>query len=87
MHLTSESFQNGARIPAEYAFGVPGDGVPMRLGANRNPSLGWSDAPAATRSFALICVDTDVPSVFTDVNQTGRSIAHTTCHVRTSSTG
>lgn len=76
MQIRSDSFAHLARIPAEYAFGVPGSDTPMAFGANRNPHLAWSGAPAATRSYALICVDVDVPSVFDDANQPGRSIAH-----------
>lgn len=76
MQLHSDSFTHQARIPAEYAFGVPGTDAPMAFGANRNPHLAWREAPAGTRSYALICVDPDVPSVFDDANQPGRRIAH-----------
>jgi len=75
MILTSESFSDGSRIPAEFAFGRRGDaGEPCVLSANRNPQLAWRDAPAGTRSFALICVDPDVPSRGDDVNQPGRTV-------------
>lgn len=40
------------------------DRIPVRCtcdGANVSPPLAWSDAPAATRSFALICSDPDAP--------------------------
>lgn len=75
MRLTSESFRNDARIPAEFAFGKPGDaGEPCVLSANRNPQLAWKDAPAGTKSFALVCIDGDVPSRGDDVNQPGRTV-------------
>src|SRR5690606_977309 len=57
MHISSESFGHGQPIPAEFAFGTP-DG----LGGNRNPQLAWGDAPAGTRSFALLCIDPDAPT-------------------------
>ena len=57
MHIGSESFGHGQPIPAEFAFGAPGG-----LGGNRNPQLAWGDAPAGTRSFALLCIDTDAPT-------------------------
>ncbi|QDW66658.1 YbhB/YbcL family Raf kinase inhibitor-like protein [Luteimonas granuli] len=57
MRIQSESFGHGRPIPAEFAFGTP-DG----LGGNRNPQLSWSGAPAGTRSFALLCIDADVPT-------------------------
>lgn len=58
MRIHSESFENGKPIPAEYAMGTP-DG----FGGNRNPHLAWDDVPAGTRSFALLCVDPDAPTV------------------------
>lgn len=57
MKLSSDSFQHGQPIPAEFALGAP-DG----FGGNRNPQLAWRDAPAGTRSFALLCIDTDAPT-------------------------
>lgn len=57
MHIASASFEHRARIPAEFAMGTP-DG----FGGNRNPELHWDDVPAGTRSFALLCIDTDAPT-------------------------
>lgn len=57
MKLCSSSFENGGRIPAEFAMGAPGG-----FGGNRNPDMAWDDVPAATRGFALLCIDTDVPT-------------------------
>lgn len=75
MQLRSDSFQNHARIPAEFAFGKPGsDGEPCVLSANRNPHLAWSGAPAGTQSFAVVCIDSDVPGQGDDVNQQGRTV-------------
>jgi phosphatidylethanolamine-binding protein (PEBP) family uncharacterized protein len=63
MQIRSDSFRNNARIPAEFAFGKPGDkGEACVLAGNRNPQLAWQDAPEGTRSYALACIDTDVPS-------------------------
>lgn len=72
MQLRSDSFGNGQPIPAEFAFGKPGD--PVALSDNRSPHLAWKDAPPATRSFVLTCVDMDVPSKPDDVNQQGRTV-------------
>jgi Raf kinase inhibitor-like YbhB/YbcL family protein len=65
MQILSDSFSAGGRIPAAHAMGVV-DG----FGGNRNPELHWSDVPAGTRSFALLCVDADVP---TDPASVGRA--------------
>jgi Raf kinase inhibitor-like YbhB/YbcL family protein len=73
MKLSSQSFADGAPIPDIYAYGNPAaaPGV-VRPGANRNPHLAWSEAPAGTRSFALICHDPDVPGHRDDANQPGK---------------
>lgn len=75
MQLTSDSFRNGARIPAEFAFGKPGEaGAVFALSANRNPQLAWRGAPVATKSLVLTCIDGDVPSRGDDVNREGRTV-------------
>ena len=77
MQLRSDSFADGATIPGDFAFCVADPETRVRLGKNLNPHLAWSDAPAATRSFAIVCVDPDVPSVGDDVNQEARTVAAT----------
>ena len=74
MRLISASFQHNASIPAEFAFCAMDAKTHATLSANQNPHLSWSDVPAATKSFALICHDPDVPSRGDDVNQEGRHI-------------
>lgn len=75
MQITSTSIQDGAPIPATYAFGKPDPVTHIALADNRSPHVAWSDAPEGTRSFALLCVDPDVPSVGDDVNQEGRAVS------------
>jgi len=58
MRIYSHSFDNGQPIPPEFAAGTA-DG----FSANRNPHLAWDEVPDATASFALICIDPDVPTV------------------------
>lgn len=74
MKLTSNSFAEGDRIPGDFAFCIPDSTQHVRLGRNLNPHLAWSEAPAGTRSFALICHDPDVPSRGDDVNVEGRTV-------------
>src|SRR5882757_9048380 len=50
MSLTSSSFADGAIIPDKYTQAVP---------APVSPALAWTNAPAATQSFALIVDDPD----------------------------
>jgi len=64
MHISSGSFEQRGRIPADFALGAA-DG----FGGNRNPQLHWDEVPPGTRSFALLCIDTDAP---TDPSTVGR---------------
>jgi Raf kinase inhibitor-like YbhB/YbcL family protein len=74
MKLSSHSFADGGRIPGEFAFAVPDAAHHVKLSSNKNPHLAWSEAPAAAKSFALICHDRDVPSKGDDVNQPDREV-------------
>jgi Raf kinase inhibitor-like YbhB/YbcL family protein len=74
MKLTSASIADNRKIPGEFAFCVPDPAHHVCLGSNRNPQLAWSEAPAGTKSFAIICHDPDVPSRGDDVNQEGRTV-------------
>jgi Raf kinase inhibitor-like YbhB/YbcL family protein len=53
MQLTSSAFATGGAIPARHT----GEGEDV------SPALAWSGAPAAARSFAVICHDPDAPLV------------------------
>ena len=82
MKLWSNSWINGERIPSPYAAGKPDTtavGGPEARGGvtfsdNLSPHLAWSEVPAGTQSFALICHDFDVPSQGDDVNQADREV-------------
>jgi len=50
--ITSDAFTEGAAIPIKYTCDD----------ADVSPPLKWSDAPAGTKSFALICDDPDAPA-------------------------
>lgn len=58
MRIRSDSFENGTSIPAEFAMGQA-DG----FAGNRNPHLAWDEVPQGTKSFALLCIDPDAPTV------------------------
>ena len=64
MRIHSDSFEHRGAIPAAFAMGAP-----EGFGGNRNPQLAWDDAPAGTRSFALLCIDADAP---TDASLAGK---------------
>jgi len=74
MKLWSDSWGNGDRIPQRYAAGKPDGKGGATFSDNLNPHLEWSEVPAGTQSFALICHDFDVPTRCDDVNQTDREV-------------
>ncbi|MGQ9662477.1 MAG: YbhB/YbcL family Raf kinase inhibitor-like protein [Kiritimatiellia bacterium] len=49
--LSSEAFANGTAIPVKYT----GDGPDI------SPPLTWTEPPAGTKNFVLICDDPDAP--------------------------
>jgi Raf kinase inhibitor-like YbhB/YbcL family protein len=70
MHIRSDSFAHRQRLPAEFAAGMAtADG--FGFAPNRNPHLAWDDVPAGTKSFALLCIDPDVPTVAEMVDKEG----------------
>jgi Raf kinase inhibitor-like YbhB/YbcL family protein len=74
MKLWSDSWINGAPIPQRFAAGRLDASGGVGFSDNVSPHLAWSDAPAGTQSFALICHDFDVPSKADDVNQRDREV-------------
>jgi Raf kinase inhibitor-like YbhB/YbcL family protein len=52
MWLKSSAFDDGAAIPRQFT----GEGEDV------SPPLDWSDPPAGTRSFVVLCEDPDAPS-------------------------
>lgn len=74
MKLHSDSFVNGAAIPARYAAGRPDGKGSVTFSDNISPHLAWSQAPAGTKSYVIVCHDPDVPSVGDDVNKPDREV-------------
>jgi Raf kinase inhibitor-like YbhB/YbcL family protein len=77
VRLTTTAFEDGAPIPAEFAFGAMDAKMHVKLSANRNPDFAWSGLPSGLKSLALISHDPDVPSRGDDVNQEGRIVPAT----------
>lgn len=69
MRIHSDSFEPRKRIGAQFALGAA-DG----FGGNRNPQLAWDAVPEQTRSFALLCIDTDAPTDASLAGQAGVEI-------------
>jgi Raf kinase inhibitor-like YbhB/YbcL family protein len=77
MRLMSTAFVEGGRIPATLALCVVDPVAHVKLSANLNPDLRWTDLPAGAKSLAIICHDPDVPSRGDDVNKEGRTVPST----------
>jgi hypothetical protein len=67
-------FADGAPIPGTFALCVPADTGHVLLGPNRNPRVAWTGTPDGTRSFAILVVDSDAPTVPDDVNKEGATV-------------
>lgn len=74
MKFWSDSFENGAAIPSEFAFGKWNPETKFAVAGNSSPHFAWSELPEGTQSLALICHDPDVPSQPDDVNQEGKTV-------------
>jgi Raf kinase inhibitor-like YbhB/YbcL family protein len=74
MEVHSNDLTDGQPIDPRFAFGKPDADQHMTLSDNLSPHLKWTGAPEGTRSFAIVCMDPDVPSVADDVNQEGKTI-------------
>ena len=53
--LTSPAFQDNGRLPKKFAGNDKNN--PNCVGENISPPFSWSNAPAGTKSFALLMVD------------------------------
>lgn len=75
MRIWSDSFADGGRIPAAYAFAAVDTVKRVQWSGNRNPHLAWDDVPHGTESLLLLCIDGDAPQVADDVNRADRTLA------------
>src|SRR5262245_15145706 len=67
-------FRQGEAIPGQFAFCIPADQGHVSLAPNKNPRIQWRDAPAGTKSFAVLCIDADAPTVPDTVNKEGETV-------------
>jgi len=64
-------------IDPEFAFCVSDALGHSKEGHNKSVGLSWSKGPAGTKSYAIIAVDSDVPTDFSTANQDDKTIAVT----------
>ena len=72
--VTSNAFNDGDPIPEKYAFCAPCAEEHSKMSTNISPALTRSAGPEGTKSYAIICVDVDVPTVFDNINTEGETI-------------
>jgi Raf kinase inhibitor-like YbhB/YbcL family protein len=74
LNVVVDTLRPGGVILGAYAYCVPAKNAHSTTGPNRSPEIAWSQGPAGTRSYALIVVDTDVPTSFTTADKEGMTI-------------
>ncbi len=67
--------EHGKAISEKFAYCAPDGKGKSKSAPNINPEISWSGAPAGTKSYAVLVVDTEVPASFNDANQDGKTIA------------
>lgn len=62
-------------IDPEYAFCVPSKKDHVKGGNDKSIGLSWSAGPAGTKSYAIVAVDPDVPTIFDDAGKEGKTLS------------
>lgn len=75
LNVTVDGLAAGKPIPEIYARCKPDGNGKTTDGANQQPTIRWSGAPANTASFAVFVMDPDVPADFSDAGKEGKVIA------------
>lgn len=74
MRLDSSDITDQQPVSPRFAFGKPDREHNMALSDNLSPHLAWTEVPGGARSFAVLCVDPDVPAEADDVNTEGKTL-------------
>lgn len=72
--VTAEGIGSDGYIAPEYAFCAPAEKTHVQDGGNKSIGLSWGKGPYGTRSFTIVAVDTEVPTVFDDAGKEGKTI-------------
>lgn len=74
LSVTVSGITDGQPIAEKFAYCAPDGKGKTKNGGNINPAISWSGAPVATKSYAIIVVDPDVPASFELANKDGKTI-------------
>jgi Raf kinase inhibitor-like YbhB/YbcL family protein len=72
--VTAEGIGSDDYIEPEFAFCIPAAKGHAKEGPDKSIGLSWSKGPEGTKSFAIIGVDTDVPTDFNDAGKEGKTL-------------
>jgi len=72
--VTTDAIGKDGYVKPEYAYCIGDEQTPSKPGKNIVPGLAWSNYPSNTKSFAVIAVDPDVPTDFSDAGKEGKTI-------------
>jgi Raf kinase inhibitor-like YbhB/YbcL family protein len=75
LNVKAEGIGSDGYIEPDYAYCIPAASGHVKEGNDKSIGLYWSGAPAGTKSFAIIGVDTDVPTVFDDAGKEGKILS------------
>lgn len=75
LDITVRGIENEASIPPQFAYCIATDKEKSTMtGQNISPEITWSKGPEGTKSYVLIMVDPDVPTVFDDAGKEGKTL-------------
>src|SRR5215469_10088490 len=72
--VTAEGIGPNGFIDPEYAFCIPAPKDHVKGGNDKSIGLSWSPGPMGTKSYAVIAVDSDVPTKFDNAGKEGRVV-------------
>lgn len=72
--VTPEGIDTDGYINPDYAFCIPAATGHVKEGPDKSIGIAWSKGPEGTKSYAIIMVDPDVPTVFDDAGKEGKTL-------------
>jgi len=72
--VTAEGIGSDSYIDNDYAFCIPAATGHVKEGSDKSIGISWSKGPEGTKSYAIIMVDPDVPTVFDDAGKEGKTL-------------
>ena len=76
--VTTDAIGKDGYVKPEYAYCIADEKLHSKpAGENKVPGLAWNNYPKNVKSFAVIAVDPDVPTDFSDAGKEGKTIKST----------